>query len=60
MENKIKPINKILDDILDTTVTRNRDILVSITKVVLLCGRHLIPFRGHRDDSKGLGNTIED
>ena len=50
-ENKIKPINQIHDKILDRTIAKNRDKLAPIVKTVLLCARHNIPLRGHRDDS---------
>ncbi len=50
-ENKIKPINHIHDTILDRTISKNCDKLAPIVKTVLLCARHNIPLRGHRDDS---------
>ena len=51
MDNKIKPIDQIQDELLHKTVAMNRAKLSSIIKTILLCGRHNIPLRGHRDDS---------
>ena len=49
--NKIKPIDQIQDKILDKNITANRNKLAPVVKTIMLCARHNIPLRGHRDDS---------
>ena len=56
MENEIKPISQIQDELLENTVSKNREMLSSIIKTILLCGRHNIPLRGHRDDSNNYAS----
>ena len=52
MENKTKSVARILDTALDAKINQNRQKLSSIVKTVILCAKHNIPLRGHRDDSK--------
>ncbi|VDI58497.1 Hypothetical predicted protein [Mytilus galloprovincialis] len=37
-------------------VRKNREILSSVIKCVILCGRQNLPLRGHRDDSQHIGD----
>ncbi|XP_063417365.1 52 kDa repressor of the inhibitor of the protein kinase-like [Mytilus trossulus] len=37
-------------------VRKNREILSSVIKCVILCGRQNLPLRGHRDDSQHVGD----
>ena len=52
MENEITPINQMQDQLLQDTVTKNRQKLESIVKSVIFHGRQNFSFRGHRDDTK--------
>ena len=51
MENNTKSVARFLDSTLDSKINQNRQKLSSIIKTILLCARHNIPLRGHRDDS---------
>ena len=51
MENKIKLIDQIYDESLNKVVSQNREKLVSIAMIVLICDSQLLPFRGHKDDA---------
>ena len=46
LENQQKPINLIHNEILDKTVSANREKLVPIVKTILLYGRQNMPLRG--------------
>ena len=56
MEHKEVPVDQMLHSALATQIEKNRTKLKSILKTVILCGKHNIPLRGHRDDAKYLSN----
>ena len=57
MNNEVMPINKMQDKIIQKQISKNRELLSSVIKTILLCGRHNIPLRGHRDDSRYYETT---
>jgi hypothetical protein len=38
-------------------VRKNREILSSVVKCVVLCGKQNLPLRGHRDDSQHIDDN---
>ena len=54
MENKQLPIDHQLVSALAQQVQRNRELLKSIIKTVIFCGKQNIALRGHRDDFQDL------
>ena len=51
-ENKILSVDRIHTKVLKDKIFKNRLKVIPIIKTVLLCVKHNIPLRGHRDDSK--------
>ena len=54
MQNKAQSIDLMLKRTLAAQILRNRQILTSVLKVIVLCGRQNIALRGHRDDSRQI------
>lgn len=54
MENNAKDIASQINDTIQQRILKNREVVKSVTKCVLLCGKQNIGFRGHRDDANYL------
>ena len=54
MNQKSMGINLQLNAILQENITRNREVLADLVKIVLCLARQNIPMRGHRDDDISL------
>ena len=54
MNNEQPPINHQLVFAVAQQVQKNREVLKSIIKTVIVCGKQNIALRGHRDDLKHL------
>ena len=57
MRREAVPVNEQLDTLLRKQIETNRNILSSLFKTVILCGRNNIALRGHRDDGATTSNT---
>ena len=53
MENRQKSVENMFEREKEETVEKNRDGLRSIVPIVIFCGQHNLPLRGHRDDWHG-------
>src|SRR5206468_12388675 len=49
---KVAPVDVQLDSQKQQTIASNRLRLTPIIKTIMLCARHNIPLRGHRDDGR--------
>ena len=54
MNNEQTPIDHQLVSAVAQQVQQNRELLKSITKTIIFCGKQNVAFRGHRDDLKHL------
>lgn len=52
MRQEAVPIDQQLDTLLQQQIAKNREILSSLFKTVIFCGRNNIPLRGRRDDDR--------
>ena len=50
MRQQITPIDQQLDNLLQQQIAKNRQIVKSLFKTVILCGRNNFALRGRRDD----------
>ena len=57
MMGETKGIDEQADEMRSSRIQRNREILSSITKTVILTGRQNISLRGHRDDSQHYSSS---
>ena len=57
MRREAVPVNEQLDRLLRQQIETNRNILSSLFKTVILCGRNNIALRGHRDDGPTTSNS---
>ena len=57
MSREAVPVNEQLDTLLRQQIETNRNILSSLFKTVILCGRNNIALRGHRDDGPTTSNS---
>ena len=51
MQQKLQPIDMLLNDSVAKQVAENCMKLKSILKTIILCGHQNLPLHGHRDDS---------
>ncbi|XP_011407360.1 PREDICTED: uncharacterized protein LOC100638658, partial [Amphimedon queenslandica] len=49
--NPSEGVNTPLDSEAHRIIERNRKVIKSLLKIVILCGKQGLPFRGHRDDN---------
>ena len=52
MRQQITPIDQQLDNLLQQQIAKNRQIVKSLFKTVILCGRNNFALRGRRDDEQ--------
>ena len=57
MEQRLQPIDVLLNSGVAEQVAENRKKLKSILKTVILCGQQNLPLRGHRDDSSSTSTN---
>lgn len=50
MQRGAVPIDQQLNNIVQQQIARNREILKSLFKTIIFCGKNNIPLRGRRDD----------
>ena len=50
MRHEVVPIDQQFDNLLQLQIANNRQIMSSLFKTVIFCGRNNIALRGHRDD----------
>ena len=50
MSQEEVPIDQQLDNLLQQQIAKNREIMSSLFKTVIFCGRNNIALRGRRDD----------
>ena len=58
MNSEQPPINHQLVFAVAQQVQKNREVLKSIIKTVIVCGKQNIALRGHRDDFKNISNNL--
>ena len=56
MRQETVPINQQLDNLLREQISKNREIMKSLFKTVIFCGRNNIALRGRRDDDPSNEN----
>ena len=60
MEQRLQPIDEVLNSCVVKQVAENREKIKSILKTVILCGHQNLPLRGHRDDSSSTTTNNSD
>ena len=56
MERKTKSVIELSNQSAAEQIEKNREVLTSVVKTVLLCGKQNIALRGHRDDSQHIAD----